>query len=56
MCILESPKERKERKAEVLFKRRMTENARVMKFTDFKHRYKPRDACMLSCFHSYLAI
>lgn len=37
MCILESPKERRERmKAEVLFKRRMTENAK----NDEIHRFQ----------------
>ena len=55
-CILESPKERRERmKAEVLFKRRMTENAKNDEIHRFKHRYKPK------CVHakllqSYLAI
>lgn len=43
MCIFESPKERRERiKAEVLFKRRMTENAKNDEIHRFKHRYKPQ--------------
>lgn len=43
ICIFESPKERRERmKAEVLFKRIITENAKNDEIHRLKHHYKPQ--------------